>query len=184
MFRFSFVIALLVLCVGAVSAQTITQIGGGEGDLLASGSKTFTAAALEGADQYTDLIPTIVGGKRARLLVCALVATGLSGGTAAGTATHIDVRAYGCWAADDTYTSGLYRTTMGVGRGDTITSDVQQVAIAANAAFSFPFFVQALDLENSGFTAPVFPYISIRVDKEGDGEYTAGSFTLYWQVYK
>lgn len=151
------------------------------GYVVGEDSETFTAAALQAADKYTPMIPTIISDRAAGAMVCSVVVSGLVGGDAG---SIIQVRAYGFWGSGDTVTSGLYRTSMGIWRGDSVGGAAGQAyAIAANAAGSFVFAVGLTDSEAAGAQPPVFPYIAIRLDKEGTGSFTAGSVVVNWKFY-
>lgn len=152
-------------------------------ECIASGSESFAATALQAADQYTTLISTAGRGFKGNLFVGAVVWSGLAGGTDAGTASRIDVRAYGYWSPTDTVASALQRTGLGV-MGYVAMAESYQITIGDDAAGSKVFGVGASDNELSGLWAgPIWPYIAIRLDKEGDGTLTDGTVTVYWKLY-
>jgi hypothetical protein len=175
-------ILFFALCV-LVATTTVAQqmnIEPKKSHVLATSSQIFQAADIEAADRYTALIPTVVEGIPAKMIVFELLCAGMVGGDGG---SEIDTRAYGYYGSGYTASSALHRTTMSVHDGITVTSAGHTFAIAANAAGSSPFYICS-GSANSFLLEPVFPYVALRLDKEGTGTFSAGTVTVNWTIYR
>lgn len=184
------VIALALLCHFAMS-QTVTGptttrwANGNEqpGRMIASGSVVWSLTTLE-SDADSSITTAVIDlPGQTRLASMYIFNFKWASATGGSTTTQLQLTPY--WHAEATSTAGAsIGATNSVyigGFTPTGAANALTVLCQATAAGAVPLVIVP---NTYGFLSGCVPrYLSFKLDKEGNGKFTAGTATLYWEAY-